>query len=113
MVERIDVSNNFKNANFTVKVVNDGTHDSSMTWSLQLFKVLEKAFLSVVIKVQEHKDDKTCEKDFYRTTIDLKKLFGGGKGSFVAKIFMENFFATIDFDAKFPFKQVRKFIKVN
>lgn len=79
----------------------------NMTWSLQLFKVLEKALIAVVVKVQADEDDKNCEKDFFRTTIDLKKLFSGGKGSFVSKILMENFFTTIDFEPNFPFQKVR------
>lgn len=93
-----------------MKVVNDGEHDSLMSWSLELFKVLEKATIAVIVKVQENEKDLNCVKDFFRTTVDLQKLFKGAQGSFVAKVLMENFFTSIDFEPKFPFEKVRNYI---
>lgn len=52
-------------------------------------------------------DDKTYEKQFFRTSIDVEKLLKGVQGNFVMKVFLENFFQSIDFEPKFPMKKVR------
>lgn len=89
-----------------MKVYNDGVHDSLINSTMTVFETIENIFVSVIIKVPADKNDKHYQKEFYRTTADMKKLLSGIEASFVAKVVMENFRKSVDFELKFPFQKV-------
>lgn len=87
---------------------NDGIHDSMIDIDLETLAVIEKMMVHVKINFALDKNDKTYQREFFQTSVDVKRLQDGVQGSFVIKMFLENFYKSIDFEPKFPLKKVRK-----
>lgn len=96
------MSCNEKLGNLSIKVSDgntiSGTYDSLV--------VIEKMMVQLKIMVPADENDKSFQKQFFKTSIDVQKLFNGVQGSFVLKVIMENFFKSIDFEPKFPLPKV-------
>lgn len=108
MVDHINVNCNYKVVNLTVKVLNDGSGGSLLNATLELFETIENFLASIIVRVPANEKDKNYQKEFYRTTIDFKKVLKGIQPSFVAKVIMENFQKAADFEVKFPFQKVKQ-----
>lgn len=91
--------------NFSIQ--NDGVHDTIINFYAETFAVIEKMSGHVRITTPMNDDDKTYEKEFFRTSVDVEKLMKGVQGNFVIKVFLENFLKSIEFEPKFPMNKVR------
>lgn len=90
----------------TTTFINVKGEDSSINATMDIFEKIDNVLISIVLKVPADEKDKNYQKEFYKTTVDLKKLFKGVEASFVSKVIMENFKDSVDFDLKFPFQKV-------
>lgn len=93
---------NDKLGNLSIKVA-DG---STITATYDSLVVIEKMMMQLKIMVPADDNDKSFQKEFFRTSIDVQKLFNGIQGNFIVKVMMENFFKSIDFEPKFPLQKV-------
>lgn len=87
---------------------NDGIHDSSIDVIVETFAVIEKLMAHVKINVPADENDKVYQKEFLRTSIDVKRLFDGVQGNFIFKVFMENFMKSFEVEPKFPLRKVKQ-----
>lgn len=91
-----------------ITLFNDGIHDSSLDIDAESFAVIEKMMVRVKINLALDENDRSYQKQFFQTSVDVKRLLDGVQGNFVIKMFMENLYKSIDFEPKFPFKKVWK-----
>lgn len=107
LIDRVDYHFNEKInvVNFTLQ--NDGVHDTVINFCAETFAVIEKMIGHVRITTPMDDDDKIYAKPFFSTSVDVSKLLKGVQGNFVLKVFLENFFKSIDFEPKLPMKKVR------
>lgn len=93
---------NEKLGNLSVKV----SGESSISATFDSLFVIEKMMVQLKLMVPSDDNDKSFQKEFFRTSIDVQKLFNGVQGNFIVKVIMENFFKSIDFEPKLPFPKV-------
>lgn len=98
--------NNDDVANFTSQLYNDGVHDTLTNLTIEFKDVVQKITMIVSLKIAEDENDTVFRRELFKGTMDVEKLLKGNFGSFFMKIFMENYFKSIDFEPKLPFKKV-------
>lgn len=91
-----------------MKVYDDGANGSLLYVHLELFAKIRKAVFNFKIYRPEFPNDQNFQKEFFRTSIDVESFFKGVQGNFVSRVVLENFVSSIDFEPKFPLKQVRR-----
>lgn len=106
-VDHVNVNCNHQFINATFKVYNDGINPSLTEATFDVFADIAMIVISVKINIPENENDKNYGREFFKTSINLAKLFSGVQSSFVAKLFMETLVGRIAFDLKLPFKQVK------
>lgn len=103
---RVDVDFDKKLGSASIELFGDGTHDTRMNISVETFFQIEKLTAMLKISFPEDKNDTECRKEYFRTSIDMAKVFSGYQGTVFLRAFMENFYNSIDFEPKFPLKKV-------
>lgn len=94
----------------SVKLINDGVHDTVASADFDLKCDLEKFKVEVIMKLPENEKDEKYKREFFRTSVDVAKFFNGVGGSnFIMKVIMETVLKSIDFEPKFPMKKVNTF----
>lgn len=106
LVDHIIYSCNEEVTNASITVYNDGIHDSLIDLAIETFQVIERMVVQVKINIALDKNDKEMTKEFIKTSVDVGKLMSGVQGNFIFKVFLENFFKSIDFEPKLPFPKV-------
>lgn len=107
VVDRIDIDDNPTVGSFTASVYNNYVNDTLMNFTLVAQVDIVKMKVAVEVNLPQDQYDQAYQRNLYRASIDVEKILDGAFGSFVFKIFMENFKNTIDFEPKLPFKKVR------
>lgn len=82
-----------------------------MNVTIFLFVVINKVIVKVSINIPEDNSDKNFRREFFRTSIDVEKIFDGIQGNFASRAFMENFYKSIDFEPKMPLEKVDSTLK--
>lgn len=95
-----------KLTNVTFHLNNDGVHDTAFNMTQELFVDVQKVKAIVNINMQENDEDQEYRRLFFKTTLDYEKLFNGVYGNYFSRALMANFFKSIDFEVKFPFRKV-------
>lgn len=85
-----------------IRVFNDFVQSTIVDASMILLKNITK--VNMYLTMTHAKDPKHKVKAVF----DLKKVLNGIYSNPIIRSFMENFYKSIDFEAKFPFKPVRK-----
>lgn len=106
-IHYIVISSNEKVSKTTFKIYYDKNNNTVLNTDLILLVDVEKMVSTVKISVPENKKDKSFRKEVFKTSIDMDKLFNGVQGTYFAKVLLENYFTSINFEPKFPLKKVR------
>lgn len=92
--------------NTTLEINNDGVNSFSMNMTTELFVAINKVWIYFKINVPENEHDKSYQKTFLKTVIDVEKAIKGISGNFLVQKIGESFFEAKDFDLIFPIKKV-------
>lgn len=106
MVDYILVQPNYKVANLTFQVHNDGVHESLISASCEFYQDIEKMMLHIKVNFPDNPADSDFSREFMKTSVDVRKILEGAGGNFLVRSFMENIYKSVDFDLKFPVKKV-------
>lgn len=80
------------------------TFNMTVYYGTEIIKVM--ALIS--FNVQKDKNDRNCERELIRTSINICKMAQGVLGDFIAKMIMQDLHKFIDFDMKCPYKKVSR-----
>lgn len=107
-VDRLIVNNNDDVARLTVKVLSERNTNSIMNVTIEFKEVTQKLTAILTMNVPESENDQNYRREYFKSSVDVEKIFDGKFGSFIVKSFMENFIKSMEFVPKFPFEKVLK-----
>lgn len=81
-----------------------GSSVSNLTFQSKV--TILKILLYVKVRIAEDQSDSMYKREFFRTVIDLEKLFKGSQVNFLVKAYIDNIKKFMDFKVKFPMKPV-------
>lgn len=100
------VNNDPKILTIQMTFFNDDIHDSVYNLTFEMGTVIDKMVLVGQFNIPEDRNDKNYQKEYYKSKVDLEKVFNGLQGGFLIRFVFENFYKCIDFEPKLPFKPV-------
>lgn len=107
LIDRVDVTCNYDFNNFTVKIHNDGIHDTIFNVTMQLFFRVEKIMININMKTPLDNSDNEYGSELFSSSVNPEKVMRGKTGNFIIKIVAESFLKSLDFVPKFPMEPVR------
>lgn len=101
---RQECNDKFVELNITLQ--NDGVHDTIINITFETFGDLENILIISKVNLPEDKNDNLFKKEYFKTTIDLKRMSKMIKGNALMRYVAEHALKSLDFELKFPLKKV-------
>lgn len=88
----------------SVSLINDFINDSILNVTVALYKTLYDVRADLVVFVADGATDKSYQREFFRISLNIRKVLAGFRGNFITKPLIESVLKAVDVDLVFPLK---------
>lgn len=105
-MSRIKYDFNKEQVNLSLNYSNQLHRDTCVNASATFLTEVENLLMYLKVNIKENQKDVNFQKTFFNGIVDLKKLFMGTYGNYIASNLLEAFKKSTDSPLTFPFKKV-------
>jgi hypothetical protein len=87
--DRAVITNNYDVANMTMKLYNDGIHDTVFNTFIEFKSAILNLKADVKLMGEEYENDKNFERELFRTSVDLGRAMKGIQGNYLLRGFFD------------------------
>lgn len=89
----------------TCSLSNDGIQNSIISATFYLHKTVHDVRADGAVFLAEGDLDESYQREFFRTTVNVAKIFKGFRGNIILKPFIDSILKALNFDLNFPIEK--------